>query len=97
MYVAIRRRFASPVVIAAIGVFANMIVMTLIGLAQGNTIYQAIFAGLLVGGLFSGGSAGDGGLFSEQRSATKERLSSRLTPLSRKRGEGGKQAVSASH
>jgi Na+/H+-translocating membrane pyrophosphatase len=55
MYIAIRRRFASPVVISAIGVFANIIVMTLIGLAQGNTIYQAIFAGLLIGGLFSGG------------------------------------------
>ena len=54
MYIAIRRRFASPVVIASIGVFANIIIMTLVGLAQGNTIYQAIFAGLLIGGLFSG-------------------------------------------
>ncbi|MEO8396691.1 MAG: hypothetical protein ABI700_27105 [Chloroflexota bacterium] len=55
MYIAIRRRFASPVIISAIGVFANIVVMTLIGLAQGDTIYQAIFAGLLIGGLFSGG------------------------------------------
>ena len=55
MYIAIRRHFASPVIIAAIGVFANIVVMTMIGLAQGDTIYQAIFAGLLIGGLFSGG------------------------------------------
>jgi len=56
MYIAIRRRFASPVLIAAIGVFASVIVMTMIGLAQGDTIYQAIFVGILVGGLFSGGT-----------------------------------------
>jgi Na+/H+-translocating membrane pyrophosphatase len=56
MYIAIRRRLAAPVIIAAIGVFASIVVMTLIGLAQGNSVYQAIFVGLLIGGLFSGGT-----------------------------------------
>ena len=45
-------------------------VMTLIGLAQGNSIYQAIFAGLLIGGLFSGGVLAMAAYFqgNEQRS-----------------------------
>lgn len=55
-YVAIRRRFGSPTLIAAFGVIGSVVVMTLTALAQGNTIYQAIFAGLLVGGLFSAGT-----------------------------------------
>ena len=56
MYIAVRRRFASPVIIALLGVFASVVVMTLVGLVQGNTFYQAIFAGILVGGLFSAGT-----------------------------------------
>ena len=71
MYIAIRRRFAATVVIAAIGVFASIIVMTLIGLVQGNTFYQAIFAGILVGGLFSAGTLAMAAYFqtNEQRSS----------------------------
>jgi Na+/H+-translocating membrane pyrophosphatase len=56
MYVAIRRRLGHPVLIAGLGVLSSITVMTFNGLAQGNTIYQAIFVGLLVGGLFSGGT-----------------------------------------
>jgi peptidoglycan/LPS O-acetylase OafA/YrhL len=56
MYVSLRRHWASPVAVSALGVLGSVIVMTLTGLAQDNTIYQAIFAGLLVGGLFSGGT-----------------------------------------
>ncbi len=56
MYVAIRRRWAPTAVTAAVGVAASVIVMTLNGLAQNNGIYQALFSGLLVGGLFSGGT-----------------------------------------
>lgn len=56
MYVSLRRRWASPVAVSALGVLGSIVVMTLTGLAQNNTIYQAIFAGLLVGGLFSGGT-----------------------------------------
>jgi Na+/H+-translocating membrane pyrophosphatase len=71
MYIAIRRRFASPIVIAGMGVVASVIVMTLIGLVQGNTFYQAIFAGILVGGLFSAGTLAMAAYFqsNEQRSS----------------------------
>jgi len=55
-YVGIRRRWASPTVVAMFGVLGSIIIMTLTGLAQGNTIYQAIFAGFLVHGLFSAGT-----------------------------------------
>lgn len=53
MYVAIRRRWLPPLLSATIGVIASVAVMTLSALAQGNSIYQALFTGLLVGGLFS--------------------------------------------
>jgi hypothetical protein len=56
MYIAIRRRIGHPALVAGLGVLLSITVMTFNGLAQGNTIYQAIFAGLLVGGLFSGGT-----------------------------------------
>ncbi len=52
-YMAIRRRWASPLLVAALGIIGSVIAMTLTGLAQDNTIYQALFTGLLVGGLFS--------------------------------------------
>jgi Na+/H+-translocating membrane pyrophosphatase len=55
-YIAIRRQLAKPGLIAGISVVASIITMTLTGLAQGNTIYQAVFAGLVVGSLFSGGT-----------------------------------------
>ena len=55
--------------IGLFGVLGSIIVMTLTGLAQGNSIYQAAFAGLLVGGLFSGGTLAIASYFhsSEQR------------------------------
>lgn len=56
MYVGIRRRWGSPILVGGLGVIASIVVMTLLGLAQNNTAYQALFAGLLVGGLFSGGA-----------------------------------------
>lgn len=56
MYVSLRRRWASPLVVSLLGVLGSVTVMTLTGLAQDNTIYQALFAGILVGGLFSGGT-----------------------------------------
>jgi Na+/H+-translocating membrane pyrophosphatase len=52
-YVAIRRRWASPILVAAFGILGSVIVMTLTGLAQNTTLYQALFTGLVVGGLFS--------------------------------------------
>jgi Na+/H+-translocating membrane pyrophosphatase len=56
MYIAIRRRWGSPILSGGLGVIASIVVMTLLGLAQNNTTIQAIVAGLLVGGLFSGGT-----------------------------------------
>ncbi len=56
MYVGIRRRWLSQLLIAAIGITGSIALVTLTGLAQNNTIYQALFAGILVGGLFSGGT-----------------------------------------
>lgn len=56
MYVVVRRRLVPPILIGIIGVIASIIALTLMGLAQGNEIYQAIFAGIIVGGLLSGGT-----------------------------------------
>jgi Na+/H+-translocating membrane pyrophosphatase len=56
MYIVVRRQLIPPFLIGLIGVIASIIALTLMGLAQGNEIYQAIFAGVVVGGLFSGGT-----------------------------------------
>ena len=53
MYVAIRRRWGPPIVVAALGIVSSIVVMTLNGLARQSTLNQALAAGLLVGGLFS--------------------------------------------
>ncbi|MDZ4770340.1 MAG: hypothetical protein SGJ24_14535 [Chloroflexota bacterium] len=53
MYLGVRRRWLSPTIIAAIGVLANIILMTLVGISEGNNAYQAVSAGFLIGGLFS--------------------------------------------
>lgn len=57
-YLGIRRRWAPPAAIAAVCVVASFVVLMLISLSQGNSIYQALFVGLFVGGLFSGGILG---------------------------------------
>lgn len=54
MYIAIRRRLASPTIIGAAGVFGSIVSMTLFGLAQGNLFAHALTVGFLIGGLFSG-------------------------------------------
>lgn len=54
-YLGIRRRWAAPAAVAAISVLASFVLALLIGLSQGNGVYQAIFVGLIVGGLCSGG------------------------------------------
>jgi len=55
-YMAIRRRWGPPALVSIFGVIAGIVTMTLMGLAQGNTLAQALFAGFLVGGLFSLGA-----------------------------------------
>ncbi len=54
MYLAIRRAWAAPGLVAGVGVVLNIILMTLISLAQDNFAIQAIIVGILLGGLFSG-------------------------------------------
>lgn len=82
MYVAIRRRWLSPVLVAAVGVLASVIVMTLTSLAQGNVWLQAIFVGLIVGGLFSGGTLAMAFYFlrSESRPAYGDFVDATLPP-----------------
>jgi Na+/H+-translocating membrane pyrophosphatase len=53
MYIAIRRRLASPTVIAAGGIFGSIVSMTFFGLAQNNVFMQALAVGFLIGGSFS--------------------------------------------
>lgn len=55
VYLSIRRRLLHPALTAALGMLLSIVVITLMGLAQGNEIYQALFAGFIVGGLFCGG------------------------------------------
>jgi len=55
VYLSIRRHILHPALTAGLGVLLSIIVITLMGLAQGNEIYQALFAGFIVGGLFCGG------------------------------------------
>lgn len=52
-YIAIRRRILAPTLVAAGSIIASIAIMTLVGMSQGNHIYQALFVGFLVGGLFS--------------------------------------------
>jgi uncharacterized membrane protein len=54
MYLAIRREWLAPGLVAGVGVLASMILMMLTSLAQNNPPIQAVLVGLLVGGLFSG-------------------------------------------
>ena len=57
-YIGVRRRWAAPAAIAAACVIASFILMMLISLAQGNSVFQAVVVGLVVGGLCSGGILG---------------------------------------
>lgn len=56
MYMGIRRRLLSPVLISAGGVLLSIVLMTTVGVSQGNTFFQALFVGFLIGGLFSIGT-----------------------------------------
>ncbi|MCS7071107.1 MAG: hypothetical protein NZM00_06350, partial [Anaerolinea sp.] len=55
IYLSIRRRLLHPLLTATMGMLLSIATITLMALAQGNEIYQALFAGFLVGGLFCGG------------------------------------------
>ncbi|PJF40762.1 MAG: hypothetical protein D6737_13450 [Chloroflexi bacterium] len=54
MYLGIRRQIGSPMMIAAGGTIASIILMALISASQGNTALHVIVVALFVGGGFSG-------------------------------------------
>ena len=53
-YLAIRREWAAPMIVAAGSVIASILAMALTSLAQGNMIIHAIAVGIVVGSVFSG-------------------------------------------
>ncbi|GIL08751.1 MAG: hypothetical protein BroJett033_2620 [Chloroflexota bacterium] len=57
-YVAIRREWFAPTGTAAASVIASVVAMTLVSLAQGNGVLQAVVVGIVVGALFSGVTLG---------------------------------------
>lgn len=54
MYLGVRRAWASPGIIAGVGMVASIVLMALISFAQNNSAVQAIIVGILLGGLFAG-------------------------------------------
>lgn len=54
MYLAIRRQWAAPGMVAGAGVLLSIVFMTLMSLSQGNAVLQAVVVGILLGGLFGG-------------------------------------------
>ncbi len=85
-YLGIRRRWARPAAVAAVAVVASFVLMLLMALAQGNSIYQAIFVGLIVGGLCSGGILVMAWYFT-----SKERRGADLPDLSDLQSETGEE------
>ncbi len=53
MYLAIRREWAPPGLVAGVGMVGSIVTMVLTSLANDNSIIQALVAGILVGGLFT--------------------------------------------
>jgi hypothetical protein len=53
MYLAIRRQWAPPGMVAGLGIVTSIACMILISLTQGNMAVQAVVVGILVGLLFS--------------------------------------------
>lgn len=52
-YMAVRRGWGAPRMVAGGGVLGSIFSVTLISLAQQNSLAQAMIVGLVVGGLFS--------------------------------------------
>ncbi len=53
MYLAIRREWFPPGAVAGVGVVASIVFVILMSLAQRNFMGQALFVGVLLGGLIS--------------------------------------------
>lgn len=58
MYIVVRRRLLPPFPVALIGVILSIIMIFLMAREAGNNIYQAGFAGIIVGGLLSAATLG---------------------------------------
>jgi Na+/H+-translocating membrane pyrophosphatase len=76
MYVIVRRRALPPLLVGVIGVIASIAAIFFMAREQGNNVYQAAFAGILVGGLLSAGTMGMAIYFMnvEQRAAANPEL-----------------------
>jgi ABC-type Fe3+-siderophore transport system permease subunit len=57
-YLAIRRQWFPPGIIAGVAVVLTIVFMVLTSLGQGNSIIQAVIVGIIVGGMFSGATLG---------------------------------------
>ncbi|MEL6269097.1 MAG: hypothetical protein AAFV33_26935 [Chloroflexota bacterium] len=53
-YLAIRREWVVPGMVAGIGIVASILAAMLLSIAQGNVFLRAIVVGLLMGGLLNG-------------------------------------------
>ena len=65
-YLAIRREWFSPGLIAGVSIVGSIILMVLTSLGQGNSAIQAIVVGIVVGGIFSGVTVGTAWYFHSQ-------------------------------
>lgn len=66
MYLGIRRTWASPGLVAGVGMVLSIVLMALISFAQANLPVQAIIVGILLGGLFGGATLAAAWYFQNQ-------------------------------
>ncbi len=65
-YIAIRREWFAPGIIAGVSIVVSIALMVLTSLGQGNSAIQAIVVGIVVGGIFSGVTVGTAWYFHSQ-------------------------------
>jgi Na+/H+-translocating membrane pyrophosphatase len=65
-YLAIRREWFSPGIIAGVSIVTSIVLMVLTSLGQGNSAIQAIVVGIVIGGIFSGVTVGTAWYFHSQ-------------------------------
>ncbi|MEM6281564.1 MAG: hypothetical protein AAF787_05175 [Chloroflexota bacterium] len=70
-YLAIRREWFAPGVVAGAGIVGSIVAAMLMSIAQGNSIVQALMVGLIMGGLLNAVTLGAAWFFhmNEMRSA----------------------------
>ena len=65
-YLAIRREWFAPGVIAGVSIVVSIALMVMTSLGQGNSAIQAIVVGIVIGGIFSGITIGTAWYFHSQ-------------------------------